>query len=65
MKINVGYVGYTESGNEESGNIIMDLPDTNFVEQFRQFGANMRKLAEDNGYIDLYDTTVEEVKWVS
>lgn len=62
MKIKVSYTGYTEEGNEESGNIIMGLPDTNFVDQFRKFGENMRKLAEDNGYLDLYDTDIEEIK---
>lgn len=61
MKIKISFTGYKADGTEETGEIVADLPDTNFIEQFRKFGEIMHGLAEENEYVDMYDTNVEEV----
>ena len=62
MKIKVEYLFVSAiMGQEGTGETIMDLPDTGFVEQFRAFGNYMRSLAIKNNYIDLYDTNIEEL----
>lgn len=62
MKIKVQYSFVSAiMGQEGTGETIMDLPDTGFVEQFRAFGNHMRSLAIENNYADLYDTNIEEL----
>jgi len=62
MKVKVTYCYTGILGQEGTGETIMELPDTNFVEQFTAFGKNMRELAEKNKYYDLYDTGLEMVE---
>lgn len=61
MKIKISFTGYKADGTEETGEIVADLPDANFIDQFRKFSEAMHKLAEENSYVDLYDTEIEEV----
>ena len=61
MTIKVKYRGMRMGGRWKTGEIIMELPEFGFPEQYAEFKKKMGELADREDFMDLCDEKVEEV----
>ena len=61
MTIKVEYRGMRMGGRWKTGEIVMELPESGFPEQYAEFKKQMGELADREDFMDLRDEKVEEV----
>ena len=62
MKLKVKYVGMTMGAHYRHGEEVMELPDTNFVDQYHSFCEQMSQLASYHEFFELDEEGMEILK---
>ena len=62
MKLKVKYVGMTMGAHYHHGEMVMELPDTNFVDQYRSFCEQMTELASYREFFELDEEGMEIIE---